>query len=283
MTIGRFHQVWYKFNTMPDNQTFAWPMAKLPHVSVVGRFALGDRDYNVRYFSRTHALHIHDYAARMRLGGREIELQPGDVTLSSAKVQSRYDLPTPGHHWCVHFWPAKGRGDVAKLPVHFSLGGLKEFAARRIMEIARLQAQRDQSPIAESAASAALLELLLWLAMRAGEKQGGDRAGRTDSCVERAAAILQSRLIDPPTIPELSEQVGLTQNYLARQFRARYGMTLPHYLLTRRIEYASYLLENTDLAVGEIARRCGMEDAQYFNKQFRSLNGMSPSGFRANS
>jgi AraC-like DNA-binding protein len=265
---------------MADSKTFAWPMGKLPRANVAGRFALGDRDYNVRYFSRTHALHIHDYSGKLRIGGREIELRPGDVTLSSAQVQSRYDLPQPGYHWCVHFWPARGAGDVARLPVHFSLGGLKEFAARRIMEIARLHAQRDQSPIANSAASAALLELLLWLAMRAGEKIGGERAGRTASCVERAAAILQGRLVDPPTIPELCQEVGLTQNYLARQFRRRYGMTLPHYLLTRRIEYARYLLENTDLAVGEIARRCGMADAQYFNKQFRNLNGMSPSAFR---
>jgi AraC-like DNA-binding protein len=272
--------VWYKFNTVTDNPTFAWAMGKLPRVNVAGRFALGDRDYNVRYFSRTHALHVHDYSGRVRIGGKEIELRSGDVTLTAAKVQSRYDLPQAGHHWCVHFWPGKGSGEVARLPVHFSLGGLKEFAARRIMEIARLHGQRQRSGIADAAAAATMLELLLWLAMRSAEKTGGERAGRTASCVEKAAGILQARLVEPPTIPELCDEVGLTQNYLAREFRKRYGMTLPHYLLTRRIEYAGYLLENTDLAVGEIARRCGMPDAQYFNKQFRGLKGMGPSAFR---
>lgn len=265
---------------MTDNEQFSWPVAKLPRIYVAGRFALSDRAYAVRYFSGTDAIHIHDYAAKMQLDGREIALRPGDVTFSPARIQSRYDLPKPGHHWCVHFWPQKARNDVAVLPLHFSLGGLKEFAARRVMEIARLHAQRDQSLIAEAAASAALLELLLWLAMRASETTGGERAGRTASCVEKAAGILQARLMNSPTIPELCAEVGLTQNYLAREFRKRYGMTLPHYLLTRRIEYASYLLENTDLAVGEIARRCGMGDAQYFNKQFRGLIGTSPTAFR---
>ena len=41
------------------------------------------------------------------------------------------------------------------------------------------------------------------------------------------------------------------------------------------------LLESTDLPIWRVAERCGVADAQRFNKMVRSLLGASPSAVRA--
>ena len=72
----------------------------------------------------------------------------------------------------------------------------------------------------------------------------------------------------------------MTQNYLARMFRKRFGMTIPRYLLNRRIDYARHLLTTTNIPIHRVAARVGLPDPQHFNKQFRKLVGTSPSHAR---
>jgi two-component system response regulator YesN len=81
-------------------------------------------------------------------------------------------------------------------------------------------------------------------------------------------------------IGDLAKGVGLSADYVARLFARRYGMTVQHYLLLRRVELARHLLISSDLRVSEIGREVGLPDPQYFNKQFRRVVGQSPVAFR---
>ena len=267
---------------LPDH--IDWPLSALPDIRTAGRFPLDDRQFDTTYIGNSHALHIHTYDATMQLGDRTLTLHPGDLTISPAGVESRYDLPTPGHHWCVHFLPATGSGEMASLPIHLPLGSLGEHAGQRIMAIAQTRAGGTDA-LASAAASAAMLELLLWVAMQAGvaKRSSGTAlaAPRSLAAAERVAAILHERLEEPLNIPDLAAEVDLTQNYLARIFRLRYGMTMPRFLLTCRMDHAKHLLAHTAIPVGKVAARAGMPDVQHFNKQFRKLVGVSPSGYRS--
>jgi AraC-like DNA-binding protein len=258
--------------------TWSWPLRALPKVVVAGRFPLEDRDFGYRYRSHTHALHVYDYVGQIRIDNHPFSLQPGDVTLTGAGRDSRYHLPAPGQHWCIHFTTVGMHGELARVPIHFSLGSTHEFAVERVRAIARLQAQA--SAVSLAAASAAMQELILWLVMQAQERGNDQRERRSLSAVERVAAIAHARFTEPLTVPELADEVGMTQNYLARMFRQRFGMTIPRYLLNRRIEYARHLLTTTNIPIHRVAARVGLPDAQHFNKQFRKLVGTSPSQAR---
>ena len=59
--------------------------------------------------------------------------------------------------------------------------------------------------------------------------------------MHRAAEILNTRFSDELNVPALADEVALTQNYLARRFKQRFGMTIPRYLLTRRMQHAQLL------------------------------------------
>lgn len=243
------------------------PLGRVPEPRLAGRFALADRGYATTYRGLTHALHLHDYAGRMRLAGADVGLALGDATLSPADLPSAYDLPSPGRHWCVHFVaPADGGGGFA-MPLLVRRAGA---ARERFAEVAALLARGDALGRARSAA--ALQALLLWLA---------DRATPAPGPAERAAAFIDEAFDRPLTVAEVAGAARCSPAHLARAFRRRYGVTVPHRLVQRRVEHARYLLESTDLPVWRVAERCGIPDPQHFNKTVRRLTGASPSALRA--
>jgi AraC-like DNA-binding protein len=265
--------------------TVHWPLSTLARVTTAGRFPLDDQHFSHGYGgpgTPIHALHIYGYSGTIRIGNREFNLSPGDLTLSPAGVTTRYHLPRPGHHYCLHFEAVKARKSPQSvgLPVHMNLGPWRELAEQKLMWIARLHAMSQQDRTAGHAASAALQELLLWLALIPMQSVGG-RQPRVDLALEAAVDYIEQNLGRTLSVPQLARRVQLSQNYLARKFRDRFGMTIPRYILTRRIGYARSLLITTSLPINRIAARAGLDDPQYFNKQFRRLTGMSPTAARA--
>lgn len=242
---------------------------------------------NRTYQAPTVALHLHDYSGDLWLGKKRYRLEPGDITLSPHHAPSRYGLKEDGTHLCIHFSPpgAKERGASLRLPLHFRLGPQTATARERIwrtIDHAR-QAGNDPDSAAACAASASLQELLLWLVGLHGQNTGGTtprRASLKEEALTKLSAAVKRSLDKPMLIGELAAGVGLSADYVARLFVKRYGMTLQHYLLLRRIELARHLLISSDLLVSEIGRRVGMPDAQYFNKQFRRVAGESPLAYR---
>ena len=81
-------------------------------------------------------------------------------------------------------------------------------------------------------------------------------------------------------VASLAGSSGLSRNFFASRFRERFGMTVAAYLLHLRMEMAKNLILSTSRPIKEIAFDCGIPDANYFNKQFRRLTGMSPSRYR---
>ncbi len=261
-------------------------MRAAPPIRVASRFSLNDQAFATRYRSVTHAIHVHDYSGRVRLGAAEYPLNPGVLTFTPAGVESRYSLPAPGVHWCIHFEPAVVVGPCLKLPVWIDLGRRHAHVAARMEEIVRRFSRAGRpgavGQLTGAGASLALQELLLWLAESTWRVPSRPpRTRRAEKAVDDAASLLRQRLDRPLDVPALAAEVGLSQNYLARHFRQRFGQTLPRFFLMCRMNEARRLLETTDLSVKAAAARVGMPDAQHFNKQYRRFVGMSPTATRA--
>lgn len=224
-------------------------------------------------------MHLHDYVATMRLGEATFDLKPGDLTITPAGMPSSYDLDRPGRHWCVHFYPGAGDGPGVHTATHLRLGPAASHVADRISQITRLHAQAEQGdrdPLAGWTASAMFLELILWCAARSRSPE----AGRND-IADRVAELIEIHASEALSVSRLAKLTGHPQHTIARVFRARFGVTIPRYLLQRRLAQARNLLENSDLPVGLIGQRVGIADPQYFNKLSRRLLGASPSQIRA--
>ena len=251
------------------------PLATLPQLALAGQFLLNDRDFATVHRGRHHALHLHAYAADMVLAGTALRLAPGDLTLSPAGWSSAYHLPRPGRHWCIHFQvePAQEVSTAAPLlPLALHLPGCAGLRERFANVSALLATASDE--IGFIAARLAAQELLLAAARRT-------RPLPADDAAARAAQFIDDHFAEPIGVPAIAIRAGRSPAYLARVFRQRFGTTMAHRLLQRRAEHARFLLESTDLPIWRVAERCGVPDAQHFNKLVRAVLGRSPSAVRA--
>ncbi len=265
-----------------DEEVLPWSTAALPTVVVAGRYPLDDREFAFAYRGSTHSLHVYDYEGWIRFGDQpERALKPGDATLSPAGGVTRYHLPRPGRHWCVHFLPVVATGAPCSLPLLVSLGGLRPRIIDTIARISGLMALPEaEGSLARAAASAAMQELLLTIAGESRRDSANERARRSESAVSTAAALIDADLPGAVSVLHLAKRVGLSPNWLATAFRRRFGTTVLHYRLARRIEHAQLLLLTTDLPVARIGQRLGFHDPQHFDKQFRRMAGCAPGTFR---
>lgn len=270
---------------------FEWSAQARPRVKLVGRFPLTACQFPFAYRSKVHALHLHDYHGMIRLEDREYALEPGTLTLSPAFERSSYDLPVPGTHWCIHF----DTHDIApndvrvELPLVARLNVQVHDAVNRFEHIARLNRLSMRSDVssqlrlaAETSASVALQELLLWFSLldELGQHHEQVADASQHQAVHKLLDLIENKLHHRLVISNLCQAVGMSQNYLAKLFHEHFGLTISQYILSRRIETARALLRSTNLPVKQVALRVGIPDAQYFNKQFRRITGVSPTGLR---
>ena len=82
------------------------------------------------------------------------------------------------------------------------------------------------------------------------------------------------------SVDDLAQQVALSPFYFCRAFKAATG-TSPHaYILKKRIEFASQLLQSDEHSILDIALSSGFSDASNFSKQFKKSTGQTPTCYR---
>ena len=82
-------------------------------------------------------------------------------------------------------------------------------------------------------------------------------------------------------VHRLSRVSGVSAAHFARSFKEAFGVPPHRYLLTRRIERATALLRDTELAITEIAFQTGWGSLGTFGRTFRYITGESPGELRA--
>jgi AraC-like DNA-binding protein len=260
---------------------FRWPVATQPVVRAGGRFPMVAHNAALVYRSpATVALHLYSYTAKLWIGARTVRLQPGDFTLTPANAESRYDLEAPGHHLCVHFEAQPAGRDSFALPVHWRPGPHGQRLTERVQEVIHLwtlgQGPGADAALARRAAGTALQSVLLWIAVTVGGRRALAAPTRVDAVLEEVRHHLDEHYRVPLDVPALARRVGVSQNYLSRQFRAKHGMTMQRYVLGRRVELARHLLAVTPLPLKAIAVEAGLGNPQYFHRQFRRATGRGP-------
>ncbi len=98
--------------------------------------------------------------------------------------------------------------------------------------------------------------------------------------LRRVRELLCDCFSDPPSLAELSEQVGVHRAHVARQFRRYYGMTIGECIRKQRIQFACRQLLNPKLSIADIAIDAGFSHQAHFTSTFRHTMGMTPNQYR---
>ena len=82
------------------------------------------------------------------------------------------------------------------------------------------------------------------------------------------------------SIEDVARAHGLNAKYIGRLFKEQVGEGFNTYLNRVRINNATQLLAGTRAQIIEIALECGYNNVTYFNREFKKVQGVTPSEYR---
>ena len=121
---------------------------------------------------------------------------------------------------------------------------------------------------------------LLTLLMESSWHQGNSSNAPKKMDISLVKSFLDEHYKEKLSLESVASQFFIDKHYLARLFKAQYGVTLVTYLQQVRITHAKRMLRFTDKSIEEIGLECGIGDLNYFSRVFKKLEGISPSEFR---
>ncbi len=78
------------------------------------------------------------------------------------------------------------------------------------------------------------------------------------------------------TLPELAAKFGYSESQIARIIKKYTGFTYSTYVMTLRINTATFLLKSTNYSVAQIAETVGIKSPEYFCRLYKKQVGYSP-------
>lgn len=99
---------------------------------------------------------------------------------------------------------------------------------------------------------------------------------RTDT----AGAYVENHLHEKVSEEVVARLCGMDRYEFSRVFKREHGITFREYLLNRRLERASEILSQTDVAITDVAFTVGFQDLSHFAHVFRRYMGCTPSQYR---
>jgi len=94
--------------------------------------------------------------------------------------------------------------------------------------------------------------------------------------IRQAKEIIISRMAEPPTLAELSEEIGLSLKKIKEGFKQIYGDSVFSFLFDYKMEYARKMLETGQHNVNEVGLKVGYSTSSHFIVAFKKKYGTTP-------
>ncbi|HET8736099.1 MAG TPA: AraC family transcriptional regulator [Pricia sp.] len=94
--------------------------------------------------------------------------------------------------------------------------------------------------------------------------------------IRKAKEIIIARMAEPPSLGELSEEIGLSLKKLKEGFKQIYGDSVFSFLFDYKMEYARKMLETGRHNVNEVGLKVGYSTASHFISAFKKKYGTTP-------
>lgn len=234
-------------------------------------------------------------SAQLYIGDTSYALQPGSLfyccggseyTIEASSgfslISLNFDLTQSHNHLALPFSPAADPQEWDAMAVHFDTVCDSSFLDSHLFvkNAADLRAGIEQvvqtfssgDRFARELSSAALKTLLIRLHSL--------NQAQIPPKIAQVRDYIRQNYAKNITNKELAALVGYHEYYLNRIFSTYIGTNLHNYLLTVRLNRASFLILNTDLDLQEISEQAGFGSYPHFSSYFKQVYGYSPIQYR---
>ncbi len=94
--------------------------------------------------------------------------------------------------------------------------------------------------------------------------------------IRQAKEIMIAQMAEPPSLPELAQQIGLSLKKLKEGFKQIYGDSVYSFLFDYKMEHARRLLELGQNNVNEVGMKVGYSTSSHFIAAFKKKYGTTP-------
>jgi len=98
--------------------------------------------------------------------------------------------------------------------------------------------------------------------------------------VERALRLINGGALDGNGVEVLADRLGIGARHLSRLFQRHLGASPTQVARTARVQRAKRLLDETDMAMAEVAMRAGFGSLRRFNAVFAEVYRRPPTAIR---
>lgn len=237
---------------------------------------------------RDHYLihYILDGKGHFHVGDKTYNLKKGDGFLICPNVVTFYhaDPEKPWHYAWAGFYGIKSKYylEMANLSLDNPIFSYNkdEYLKDCLLEMANIDGFSDHDEVHLTG----LLYIFMAKLIEIGSEHSSN-AGLKDQkrlYVKKAVQYIERNYARTLTISQISHYIGIDRKYLCQLFKQYLNTTPQQFLIDYRMDKAAYLLLNTSLYIGDIARSVGYEDPLQFSKIFKKVKGVSPKHYREN-
>ena len=99
--------------------------------------------------------------------------------------------------------------------------------------------------------------------------------------LKRALAYIEGNFDKQITLEHLAKITAMSKFHFSRQFKQHMGISFKRYINLKRVEAAKALISGGEHNVTEACYAVGFNDASYFTRVFRDVDGSSPKNYIA--
>lgn len=225
---------------------------------------------------------VEEGCGTVTVGEETLALQEGDVAFLDCHQPYSHccDAREPWKILWVH-WNGQVMPHLYEVfrqrNVSVVLGGAADWVEPVLLRLESIA--REEAPDYELYESECLTQLMTLLLTKKPER-GGHTSGETLQKWEQIHQYLEEHFAEKITLENLGKRFSVSKYYMLRGFKRRYGVTIVQFINQCRMNYAKNELRFTDKQIDTIAEECGIHDSSYFNRIFRTTEGISAGAYR---
>lgn len=181
----------------------------------------------------------------------------------------------------IHF---KGQGGAALFnilyPSEVSPVRVKDFNAFLQSITALLGKVKKNDIVSSTDISFGLHELFNTLIQDTIKSESGTVKKEHIADIEAVVEFIKQHYGEPVSVDDMISSIHISKYHFIRLFRRIMGITPYSYLMNYRINIAKTMLHSSDMAISEIAEKCGFLDTSNFIIQFKKNTGQKPTQYR---